>query len=93
MRCYMLKTWQFKHFYNMLKSTFDALEGLDYTDEYIQVEEYRIGYKIVNRDILSNYSSIQNIIFINPMDVDNLIRLNILIKQALRFRKKNLPWI
>jgi hypothetical protein len=89
----VLKRWQFKHFNQMLKESFDHIEGVDYTDEYIQVEQFRIGYRIVNRDILSNYSSSQNVIFINPKDASNIIRLNILIKQALRYRKKHIPWL
>jgi hypothetical protein len=89
----VLKRWQIKHFNQMLHESFDQLEGVDYTDEYIQVDEFIINYRLVNRDILSNYSSGQNIIYINPMDASNIIRLNILIKQALRYRKKHIPWL
>lgn len=89
----MLRRWQFKHFNQMLKSTFEKLEGIEYDDEKIRIDQYVIGYRIVNHDILSNYSCSQNIIFINPKDADNEIRLNILIKQALRYRKKHIPWI
>lgn len=89
----MLKRWQVKNFNYLLKCTFDEIEGVEYTDDEIIYDGFSIKYRIVNQDIFSNYSSMNNIIFINPKDVKNHIRLHILIKQALRYRKKNIPWL
>lgn len=83
----MIKFYQHKIFYEKLRNTLESFEDVQFTDEFIVRDDFYIGYKLINRDILSNYSYSKNMIYINPKDVENKIRLNILIKQALRFRK------
>lgn len=88
----MIKTFQYQAFLKRLRKTFEELETILYDDHNIIIDDFTIGYRLITLDVDTNYSFSNNILYINPKDIENPIRLNIMIKMALRYRKRAIPW-
>ena len=87
----MIKSWQLKHFIQALHHSLDQIESIIYNDDFIFINGFNIGYKVITYDSPTNYSYKNNCLYINPKNVYDSTYLNIQIKQAYR-RRKVLPF-
>lgn len=84
---------QLEIFHMDLKRTFGYMSHIDYTNTTLSYEGYVIDYRINRYDVDTNYNRSLNTLFIHPKHVKDDTLLMIHIKQAIKIRKLNLPWL